>query len=323
MLSTRTALPILIGFVVLGFALMTPTAAAQQPIGDVGETVGDTIADPGSEATDPVTGVVDGAVEGAPGIVDGAADSAIETVTGTTDTVTDTVTGAAETVTDVVEDTTQAVTGPIEDVVDTVTDTVEDTVDTVTDTVEDTTEEATDTVADAEETVDEVVGPQPEGSEPSRNDGRPGVQTSGAADGSSEGAISHPGNPPSGSRAPHDGGVNRPEGRAALPRHRIDHNGLFRGRPVNPRMTRERGRAADTPVIRPTSVAEARTEDRPSESGDSILRRVAEAAKHPAFPLLLALVVMGYVAFQNRVDRKDPKLAAAAVDTEQELMRFE
>jgi hypothetical protein len=312
MLSTRTALPILFGFVVvLGF-LMTPTAAAQQPIGDVGETVGDTIADPGNEATDPVTGVVDGAVEGAPGTADGAADSAVETVAGTT-----------ETVTDVVEDTTQAVTGPIEDVVDTVTDTVEDTVDTVTDTVEDTTEEVTDTVADADETVDEVVGPQPEGSEPSRDDGRPGVQTSGAADGGSGGAISHPGNPPSGSRAPHDGDVNRPEGRPALPRHRIDHNGLFRTRPVNPRITRERGRAVDTPVIRATSVAEARAEDRPSGSGDSILRRVAEAAKHPAFPLLLALVVMGYVAFQNRVDRKDPKLAAAAVDTEQELMRFE
>jgi hypothetical protein len=46
-----------------------------------------------------------------------------------------------------------------------------------------------------------------------------------------------------------------------------------------------------------------------------------EAAKELAFPLALALIVLLFVAVQNRIDRKDPKLALAPV--EPDLLRFE
>jgi hypothetical protein len=40
-----------------------------------------------------------------------------------------------------------------------------------------------------------------------------------------------------------------------------------------------------------------------------------------AFPLALALIVLLFVAVQNRIDRKDPKLALAPVAPD--LLRFE
>jgi hypothetical protein len=46
-----------------------------------------------------------------------------------------------------------------------------------------------------------------------------------------------------------------------------------------------------------------------------------EAAKRLAFPLALALIVLLFVAVQNRIDRKDPKLALAPVAPD--LLRFE
>ena len=46
-----------------------------------------------------------------------------------------------------------------------------------------------------------------------------------------------------------------------------------------------------------------------------------EAAKRLAFPLALALIVLLFVAVQNRIDRKDPKLALAPIAPD--LLRFE
>jgi hypothetical protein len=314
MLSARRVLQILPASVALSFVLLTPSASAD-PIEDAGETVGDTISEVTAGVTDPVTGAVDGA----PDVATGTADSVIETVT-------ETVTGPVDSVTDIIEDTTQDATGPIEDVVDTVTDTVDDAVDTVTDTVddavdtvEDTTEEVTETVEDATETAGEPVGPQPEGSEPSETRD-PGVQAPGAPEG--EGGISSPGNPPSGSGAPHDGGVTRPNGQLPLQTK----NGTATGGRLADQIATKAStarRARNAPVFRPTSAGEPATDGRRSAGADSIIRRALEAAKHPAFPLLLALVVMGYIALQNRVDRKDPKLAAATVDSEQDLLPFE
>jgi hypothetical protein len=46
-----------------------------------------------------------------------------------------------------------------------------------------------------------------------------------------------------------------------------------------------------------------------------------QAAEELAFPLALAVIVMLFVAVQNRIDRKDPKLALAPVAPD--LLRFE
>jgi hypothetical protein len=48
---------------------------------------------------------------------------------------------------------------------------------------------------------------------------------------------------------------------------------------------------------------------------------VIQAAKALAFPLALALIVLLFVAVQNRIDRKDPKLALAPVAPD--VLRFE
>lgn len=51
-------------------------------------------------------------------------------------------------------------------------------------------------------------------------------------------------------------------------------------------------------------------------------RVAAEAVQRAAFPLTLALLVGAFLMVQNRVDRRDPKLALAPVDSEQELLTF-
>jgi len=46
-----------------------------------------------------------------------------------------------------------------------------------------------------------------------------------------------------------------------------------------------------------------------------------QAAEALAFPLALAVIVLLFVAVQNRIDRKDPKLALAPIAPD--LLRFE
>ena len=51
-------------------------------------------------------------------------------------------------------------------------------------------------------------------------------------------------------------------------------------------------------------------------------RIATEAARQAAFPLALALLVIAFLMVQNRLDRKDPKLALAPVDSEHDLLSF-
>jgi len=60
----------------------------------------------------------------------------------------------------------------------------------------------------------------------------------------------------------------------------------------------------------------------PAFTVDEAIRQALEAAKAFAFPILLTLLVVGFMLIQNRVDKKDPKLALAAVDTADELLSF-
>lgn len=59
------------------------------------------------------------------------------------------------------------------------------------------------------------------------------------------------------------------------------------------------------------------------ESVISQIGRVAvEAIEKAAFPIALMLLVGGFLMVQNRIDRKDPKLALAPVDSERDLLSF-
>lgn len=52
-------------------------------------------------------------------------------------------------------------------------------------------------------------------------------------------------------------------------------------------------------------------------------RAAVQAAKALAFPLALALLVVGFLVAQGRIGRKDPKLVLAPVDTREESLTFE
>jgi len=51
-------------------------------------------------------------------------------------------------------------------------------------------------------------------------------------------------------------------------------------------------------------------------------RVAAAAAEQVAFPLALALMVGAFLMVQNRIDRRDPKLALAPIDTDHETLTF-
>lgn len=61
-------------------------------------------------------------------------------------------------------------------------------------------------------------------------------------------------------------------------------------------------------------------------AGESVINQLGkiatEAVRQAAFPLALILMVIGFLMVQNRLDRKDPKLALAPVDSEQDLLSF-
>lgn len=57
----------------------------------------------------------------------------------------------------------------------------------------------------------------------------------------------------------------------------------------------------------------------PGQVGGSFARRATDLVSRPALPLALLLVVVLFLLVQNRIDRRDPKLAAAPVDGDPEL----
>ncbi len=76
------------------------------------------------------------------------------------------------------------------------------------------------------------------------------------------------------------------------------------------------------PVAAPISLTPAASLTIPRQGFFERIGSLAiEAAKELAFPLALALIVLLFVAVQNRIDRKDPKLALAPVAPD--LLRFE
>jgi hypothetical protein len=55
------------------------------------------------------------------------------------------------------------------------------------------------------------------------------------------------------------------------------------------------------------------------EVPDAIGQTLRQVAQKPTIPLLLLVVVVGFLLLQNRIDRRDPKLASAPVGAEPEL----
>lgn len=55
------------------------------------------------------------------------------------------------------------------------------------------------------------------------------------------------------------------------------------------------------------------------EATKAIGKTLAQVAQKPTIPLLLLAVVVGFLLLQNRIDRRDPKLASAPVGAEPEL----
>lgn len=87
------------------------------------------------------------------------------------------------------------------------------------------------------------------------------------------------------------------------------------GVPLSLRSAHER----DVSTARATSPAAARG----GSTLADIVRRALEAVEKFAFPLSLTLLVLAYLSAQGWFDRRDPKLALAAVDPDADLLRFE
>jgi hypothetical protein len=192
----------------------------------------------------------------------------------------DTVEGATETVEDTVEETT----GEVEETVEAV-ETVEETVESVTGEAGETVDE---TVAAGIGSVDDAIGGPSQPTDLGTVPVPPGVDpVPSGGDGAGNGSD---GNRSGGG----DGSIGTPPGGFAGP---------F---------------ALDPPALGSELVNESVPAPRGFLGG--LAGPLAEIASRIAFPLALAVLVMLFIAFQNRLDRRDPKLALAA--TSPDLMRF-
>jgi hypothetical protein len=197
------------------------------------------------------------------------------------ETVDDTVDDAAETVDDTVDETT----GDAEETVEETSEAVEETVESVTG---DTGETIDETVTPGGGPVDDVIGGPSPPTLPGTDPVPPGIEDPAPTGGDGPGAGSD-GDGPRG-----DGPVGTPPGGISGPS------------------------ALDSSSLGSALVVKATPVRRGFLGG--LAGPVAEAASRIAFPLALAVLVLLFVAFQNRVDRRDPKLALAA--TSPDVLRF-
>ncbi len=209
--------------------------------------------------------------------------------------VTDAVEDAADPVEDAVEEPVEDVTDavedaadPVEDVTDPAVDTVEDTTDPLDDAIEPVTDAVTDVVDDVTASVDDAV------------DGSGGTVGSGLG-GDSKAEAPTFGTGDSGSAAGTGVGGDGVDGSETAP-----------GRSTLPDATTFEAEPARASTKSPAD----------SSLLEDIVRNITGVATRLAFPLALALVVLAFLAVQDHLDRKDPKLALAPVDSLQEYMSF-
>jgi hypothetical protein len=206
-----------------------------------------------------------------------------------TDTVEQTAGGAVSTLQETVDQTVDDVVAVVEETVDETVDQVVAVVENVGDTVKKTTDEVVDTVDDTVDNVDDTVHaldpvapPPPDGhSEPGAND------PSG-----------------SGSRPDTEPTVVRPD-RPHRSAPTLEEVALVSG--TSP--------ASDAVIVTGT------VSTSPFGPFGPFAGSLPEVARALAFPLVLLGLVLGFVAVQNRLDRKDPKLALAT--TTPDVLTFE
>jgi uncharacterized membrane protein YtjA (UPF0391 family) len=203
----------------------------------------------------------------------------------------------------------------VDDTVDGATETVDDTVEGATETVEDTVEETT---GDAEETVEETVETVEETVESNTGDaGETVEETVGAGFGSVDDAI---GDPPLPGTDPVAPGVDPAPSGGDGAGNGSDGNGSGGG---DGSIGTPPGGVAGPFVLDPPAVGSGlvnATVPAPRGFLGGLAGPAAEIASRIAFPLALAVLVLVFIAFQNRLDRRDPKLALAA--TSPDLLRF-
>jgi uncharacterized protein YjbJ (UPF0337 family) len=270
------------------------------------------------DATDAASGAVDGATDAVSGAVGEAGDALGDATSGATDPVTDAVGDAVDTVGETTGEVLDDATGVVDGAVDTVDDAVTDPVDTVGDTVDD-------AVGSGGTGSGSTGGPTPSEGPISREragitgisralQGQTGGGLQAAAATAATASLATTSSPPvmsvkasagsARSRATRWSRTHAAE--AAADRGRIDADTLTGNEAV-------------------LAVPEAPLAGNAATSGtlDEILRQAAAAATKLTFPLLLALAVLGFISIQGRLDRRDPKLALAPIDSEQEVLYFE
>ena len=190
-----------------------------------------------------------------------------------------------QTVTTTVNDTVGDAGGAVGDTVDKANDTLNDVVDTAKKTVDD-------TVGKVQDTVDDTVGRVPD---PTGGGGGTDPIGTGPGDDGPGGGRTGPGSGRDGGK----NGATGPSGGGAAPS-------------LVPTVTSPRVSMTGTGM---EPVAPSTPEQRPGLAG-RIARVAAAAAKGLGFPLALALIVVGFLLAQDRVDRRDPKLALAPIRPE-------
>lgn len=205
------------------------------------------------------------------------------------DTVDDTAGGTAETVGETVDGTVDQVATVVEETVGETVDQVAAVVEDVGDTVKKTTDEVVDTVDDTVDNVNETVHTLDPVAPP-------------PTDGHSEQGTNDPSG--TGSRPDTEPAVVRPDppNRSAPT---LEEVALVSG--TSP--------ASDAVIV--TGTASTSPFDRLGPFAGSF----PDVARALAFPLVLVGIVLGFVAVQNRLDRKDPKLALAT--TTPDVLTFE
>jgi gas vesicle protein len=213
----------------------------------------------------------------------------------------------------------------VEGATETVEDTVEETSGEAEETVEETSGEAEETVeetsGEAEETVEETVETVEENAESvTRDAGETVDETVAAGIGSVDDAIGGPSQPTPPGTGPVPPGVDPAPSGGDGAGNGSDGNGSggddgTSGTPP--------GGVAGPFVLDPSALGSGLVNETvPVPRGflGGLAGPAAEIASRIAFPLALAVLVMLFVAFQNRLDRRDPKLALAA--TSPDVLRF-
>ena len=203
-----------------------------------------------------------------------------QTAGGAVSTVQESVDQTVDDVVTVVEETVDETVDQVVAVVENVGDKVKKTTDEVVDAVDNTVDDTVDNVNETVHALDPVAPPP--------------------ADGHSEQGANDPSG--GGSRSKTEPAVVRPQGRGrSAPTLHVD-------------LVAETLPAGDTVVVNGTSSTS------PLDQPGLFAGSLPEIARRLAFPLVLVGLVLGFVAIQNRLDRKDPKLALAS--TTRDVLNF-